>query len=231
MHWHARQRWLAAASAAAIVTMVAFCVFLSVAAALYPGGNAFVDDDRGFDLWRNFWTDLMRPVALGGQPNVVGSRLAIAGALAFAASLLLFWWAAPDAFRARTWLRRCVRVLAVLTAATLVGVPPGLLGVPHEPAIFLAAIFGGGASCATLVGFAGAPDLPRVIVALGAAALASTLIGLGLFARDVMAGEPLSIATPVMQKVATVFIVAWVLSGCAHQLRTSRARLCEARSR
>lgn len=229
MQWHARQRWIAATSAAAIVILVVGCGCLAVAAALYPGGNAFDDGARGFDPWKNFWSDLMRPVAWGGEPNILGARFAIAGALAFAAGLLLFWWSAPEAFRARTWLRRSVRFFAILATASLIGTPPGLVGVPHEPAIFLTIILGAGASGGTLLGLARAPNVPRCVVALGVAAFASTLLGFGLFARDVMAGQPLTIATPVTQKVATLFIVAWVVTGAGHQLRQSRARLRETR--
>jgi hypothetical protein len=223
VRWHARQGWIATTSAASIVVLVAGCICLGISAALYPGGHAFDESARGFAFWRNYWSDLMHPVALGGEPNPLGSQLAQAAALAFAAGLLLFWWAAPEAFHDRTRLRRSVRLFATLSAASLVGVPPGLLDVPHYLAIFLAILMGAAASTATLVGFARAPAVPRWIVALGAAAIASTVVGFGFYARDVLAGGPPSEPTPAAQKVATFFLVAWVLSGAGHQLHQSLA--------
>jgi hypothetical protein len=203
----------------AIAAVIAGCVSLGMAATMYPGGTYFDRSALGFDPLRNYWSDLMRPVALGGEPNPVGARLATGATLAFAAGLLVFWWAAAEAFRDQVRLRNGLRILAALSAVSLIGVPPGLLGVRHGVAIFASVALGAAAATTTLVGQSRAPDVPRWIVALGGAAVVLSVVGFGSFVRDAAAGGTRSIATPALQKMATLFLVAWVLGGAGHQLR------------
>ncbi|HEX5050303.1 MAG TPA: hypothetical protein VFZ65_00895, partial [Planctomycetota bacterium] len=107
--------------ARAVWVLTATSVLLLFASMLsYSGGSAVRPDEPGFDLWHNYFCDLIRPIGHGGRSNTVGMHLGQAGMLAAASAFLPLWLVLPRLFPAARAARVC-RWAGVLAAITLPG--------------------------------------------------------------------------------------------------------------
>ena len=184
---------------------IALFLLLEVPAmALYPGGTWWEPGLRGHRFWQNFLCDLEWRVALNGQPNPVGSMLAQGAMLVLVAGFVPFWSLASRRGRA-------ARGLGLASVAGMIAValmPSERFGALHGAAVMAAGLTGlGAAGLATL----GQLRTGRKgLAALGTATLVVSLVDLALYARAALYGGPGSLLVPALQKVALLFLLAWM---------------------
>src|ERR1019366_7112935 len=82
-------------SVAILCGVAAFAALETAAMALYPGGTWWNPAARGHRFWQNYLCDLEWRVALNGQTNHWGSRLAQAAMLVLVLTLAPFWLPPP----------------------------------------------------------------------------------------------------------------------------------------
>jgi hypothetical protein len=194
-------------------TLSAFVGAGVVSAAYYPGGSWLDRRAAGHDLVRNFLCDLLAPVAINGQPNLVGSVAMMAGMGVFALGLALYWWSMPRLFSSVA-LTRAVRGCGVVSTLGLLAVP---LTPPTESyQLHAAAVFSGGipafaAWILSLVAFSQRAETRR-LAWLGLIALLLVGLGFGLYTREYFFRGGPSVMLPLSHRVATVAFLAWVIA-------------------
>ena len=206
-------RSLVLASAATRVALAVFVVGMTAAVVTYPGGSWSDPGSIGFSLVRNFWCDLLRGAAINGGDNALSRRSASIAFCALALGLWPFWWAAaaplPPGRRARlTWLgtssAACLATMAVL--------PTDRYSVAHGMVALSGAALGMWATATSvaerLPGEAphGFRRVSGVLTLLAAAANAA------LYVYVAYLHGPENIAQPVVQKLATLLLITWMLS-------------------
>jgi hypothetical protein len=209
---------------AAIFASVAGFIALEVPAmCLYPGGTWFDTSARGHRFWQNFLCDLEWRVALNGQPNPVGSRLAQAAVLVLTLGLAPFWIAVAGLFHDRPHLAATVRILGLLATAGTVAValmPSDRFGTLHGAAVLTSGVPGLTAAALAVAGLLLAGPRPRVEGWLGASMLAFALVNFVLYASHYLGGVEGTPLVPAMQKMALILLIAWMV---AVAIRTDRA--------
>src|SRR5579864_57039 len=127
---------------AILLSIAFFLPLLGGAMHLYPGGTSWDPSVVGHDFWHNYLCDLLRPTALDGVPNPVGSALAQTATLLLAAGLLPFFWLVGRQFPRLPRLGRAVAVLGTASVAAVPGVvfvSGDRFGVLHGVAVIVAA--------------------------------------------------------------------------------------------
>jgi hypothetical protein len=195
-----------------------FSVLFYGAARAYPGGSYFDRAAVGNDFWRNTMCDVARGVALDGQPNPLGSLLARLAMIILALGLGVFFTLLPRLFPDRARLGGAVRTLgwsAVPGAIAVVLLPTDRFSAVHGLAIVAAGIPGIGATLLAVFGLLRGRGAPRFVAALGLLATLSAAAGFGLYVRELVFGGPAQVAVAVLERVATVLLVAWMLAVAA----------------
>lgn len=195
-------------------------VGLYVGAALaYPGGTWEDPTTVGHSLLYNYYCDLMRPQALNGQPNPVGSMLAEWGQLVFAVALGPFFLVAPRVFEERVKLARAVRVLGVIASLAGVGVvlmPSWRFGqTVHGIMLLICAVPAITALVCVMIGTWRVPALRG----LAAALVVTMLLTIGVFVRQMAIGTETTFGLAPLQRVDFALALAWMTSTA---LRTAR---------
>ncbi len=198
-----------------------FVLAMALAMALYPGGSWTERESVGFSLWRNFWCDLVRSQAINGADN--GASRA-SSSLAFAALALSLW----GYWRVATWRfaqPRRFRLLALGRTATLGLLATALLPSDAYPIVHgVVALTSGtlGMSCTALclAPFSGGEPRWSVRRCLGMAALLLAAGNAVLYVYVAYGGGPETAAQPSVQKLATLALLAWMVSTL---LRASKA--------
>jgi hypothetical protein len=206
-------RGLVVASAATLMALAVFVVSMTAAALTYPGGSWSDPGSSGFSLVRNFWCDLLRGTAINGADNALARRSASIAFSALALGLWPFWWVAaaplPPGRRARlVWLgtssAACLATMAVL--------PTDRYSVAHGVVALSGAALGmwaAATSVAERLPGEAALALRRVSGALTLVAAAANAI---LYVHVAYLRGPENIAQPLVQKLATLCLVTWMLS-------------------
>ncbi len=193
---------------------LAICVVAMVAAvSVYPGGSWTELDASGFSLARNFWCDLLRSKAINGAENGTGKWLASVAFGALGIALWPYWWVAASVLTGPR--RTAVALMGTLSAASLAAL--ALLPSDRQPIWHgVVALSGGllGIGAALLCVSAWLPSEPRFGMrrVSGGAALLLGLLNAALYVHVAYAGGQESMAQPVVQKLATLALVAWMLS-------------------
>jgi hypothetical protein len=222
-----------------LASVAGFLALASAAMAAYPGGSWLEQRAASHDFWRNFLCDVLGPVAINRQPNPLGSALMISAMLVMAVGLATAWWAIPWLFTpvagktqepppftpsgVEGALGRALRISGMTSMVGLIAVP--LTPPTVSYAWHAAAVFGGGAPALlawtlAVIGLWRAPKTKRLGV-LGAVALASVAVALGLYALALGDTAHPNLLLPVSHRVATALFVAWLLA-VALALRGSR---------
>ena len=204
-----------------LLALLTFVVAMSLAAAVYPGGSWTARESEGFSLVRNFWCDLLRSRAINGSDNASGKVLASLAFAALGAGLWPYWWLAaavlPGARRA-TVVRMGMLSAASLAAMALL--PSDDYPLPHG----LVALAGGllGVASAAVCVATSLPGEPRASLRRlsGACALGFACLNAALYVHVAFGPGEETIAQPVVQKLATAALLAWMLS----TVREARAR-------
>lgn len=104
--------------------VVSFYVLYALAALLYPGGSYVDRREPGFSLVRNYFCDLLEPVAKNGEPNP-GRGLGLVAAALIVPTLVLFWHYVVALYPAERFLRVTTRIAGFGSAlATLLILTP-----------------------------------------------------------------------------------------------------------
>lgn|GEM_PF-275195 len=218
--------WMASALLACVSAAV---VLLGAAMAAYPGGTWLDPRAPGHDFWLNFFCDLTQPVALNGAPNRLGAALGLSGMLALVVALGPFWWLVSRlSFSAR--LGAAARAAGLISTVGLVAValtPSLSFGLLHAAAVLTASVPG---LCAAALAVAGLRDAPALRW-IGGGSLLVAVADAALYARQVLEPGPTPAALPVLQKVAALGLLAWMVGvgGMALVRRPSRGPRCPRR--
>ncbi len=200
------------AARASVMLMAVFVLAMGRAIAAYPGGSWADAGAEGFTFWVNYWCDLLRSVGMDGRPNAAAAFLARLAFFALAASLVGFWVAVGPLF-ASTRSARVVLVvgsLASLTTVSMALAPYDSYRVLHSVLSLLAGGLGFAAAAPVIV--TTARSFPRAW-ACRAAGVAFVLTGGAngvVYAMLVVQGGGDSVALPVIQKLATLGLLAWM---------------------
>jgi hypothetical protein len=195
-------------------SVVGFVALLLPAMRDYPGGTVWDRTTRGSDFWFNYLSDLQRSVALNGEPNVEGARLAQAAMLVLAAGLASTWWLAARLLRERPRLGRAVRasgVASVLGAIAAALLPSDRFAVGHELSVVAGGASGLIATGLAVVGFAARWRSERLLLtALGSATLLVSGVDFLLYVEHLgRAGPPLALG-PLLERVANILLLLWM---------------------
>ncbi len=207
---------------------LAFVVCAAVAIALYPGGTWYEPSSVGHSFAYNFLCDLMQLRALNGMDNVAGSIVAQVGMVFMIAAIAAFFvqvarYGSPDG-RAQQLTRRAGVLSCVLGCA----VPIVRADWFHEAHLVvvvsavLPALVAITAALIVCLRTAGVPWWLRglAILTLATAAADFALYGLGYaVVWGLVPSFPLrllNLSLPVIQRVATLAMLAWVLATSVH---------------
>lgn len=203
--------------------LVATSVLLGVAMWLYPGGT-WMDPERvGHAFWGNFWCDLLRAEALSGAPNPIASELTRLAMIVAALTLGVHWIlvARQSAVSAsRRWGLGLGWASSVgITCVALL--PSDRFPTGHPVAVLVMGPCFAGAVVLGALGFwrrdrqlrrAGQRHQAFGLGALLAAlALAFGLVNLVQYAAQALLRAEPAHSLPLVQKVATLCLVAWVV--------------------
>jgi len=206
------------ASVAIFAGVAGFWALELPAMAFYPGGTWWDARARGHRFWQNFLCDLEWRVALDGEPNPTGSRLATAAMLVLVLSFVPLWLVLPALFPKYRRVGRAVVALglasALLTVATVL-MPSERFGPLHGVMVIAASLPGLGAAGLSLGALALDEPRPRVAAGLGAAFWASALADLALYVHHLAAHVEGTALVVVIEKVALFLLVAWMLTVAA----------------
>jgi len=196
-----------------LLGLAAFTGFLALAAVRYPGGSWADPHARRFELLRNYWCDLFRVEAVNGLPNATSLLLARTAFFAMAAILPPFWWLASrklDGRRARLAVIGCGLANAVGVAVVASLAYRGY-GVAHVAITSAAGALG--LAAAAIVLRADLPPLSPLNAtrAWGLALVVSVAANLAVYLPLALGGGD-SVAMPVVQKLATVCVLGWMLT-------------------
>jgi hypothetical protein len=226
-----RRRPLAEWGIAAAVVL--FVVLELAAMSLYPGGTWWDPHTRGVRFWENYLCDLEWRVALDGVPNPVGSRVALAAMVVLVLGLLPLWWTIPRVAGETGALGRAVRTVGSVSVGGALGValmPSDRFGPLHGAVVVVACLFGLTAVVLSVTILLRGEPPPRVAGALGAAMLGACSVDFALYVRTLLTGGPGPPVIPVVQKVALLLLLAWMLAVAARS-RYSAAAWGKRRSR
>jgi hypothetical protein len=204
---------LAAAVWASCGALVVFVVAMAAAAAAYPGGSWTEPEATGFSIARNFWCDLLRTRAINGEDNLLGKRLASLAFAALGLGLWPYWWVAGAVFEGRR--RKLVVGLGAASAAALAAMtllPSDRFPIGHGLVALCGALFGMSAAGVSVAGRS--PNEPRLGVrrTLGAFTLACAACNALLYVHVVYLGGAETPTQPIVQKLATLGLVCWMLA-------------------
>ena len=203
--------WAARIAAALVLATVA-C--LAAAAVAYPGGSWADARATHFALAENYWCDLMRVRAVNGAANDTARAFARCAFLSLGAGLAAFWPAVVTLVRGQRTRHACrvAGVASSLGVMALAVVPFDRAPVLHAIVTLTAGGFGSVALAAAVVGSWRAGRLrgaPRVGATLMVAAVLANIV---VYVDCSFVRPGPSAALPVVQKLATLLLVAWLLA-------------------
>jgi hypothetical protein len=183
--------------------------------ALYPGGTWWNPAARGHRFWQNYLCDLEWRVALNGQTNHWGSRLAQAAMLVLVLTLAPFWLALPRLFRASSSRSgaavRWLGLVSVAATVCVVFMPSERFGALHGAMVVLACVPGLTAVAVAVAGLARSEPRPRAGAAIGGAMLGVALVDFALYVSHLVGHSEGTPLVPALEKIALILLLAWML--------------------
>ena len=215
--------------------LFAFVLLTALAAAAYPGGTFCEPAADSYRFWGNFFCDLTQPVTLRGVDNSLAQRFSEASFIAFSLALLPFFWLLGSVVQRRAEANhhasgatprpspgsRAVRALGAISALgtnVVAWLPSGTSPVLHQAAVFAATIPGLTASVLGLAALvsqalsANAGGTLRTSAVFGCAVLLFGVSDALGYAYAVAVPSQCYPWLPVLQKLAGLFLLAWMLS-------------------
>lgn len=199
-----------------LIALALFCAAMMAAMASYAGGSWLHPHAPSHSFWENFWCDLLREPAHNGLPNRRAVALASLGFVAIAAALGGFWLEVSRLLPA--WRARFVQTAGVISAAVtavVTLVPSDRFPSIHPPAVLTAGVLGFTCGClCSAYALTHARRMP-VFAISSLVLIAASGINLVVYVQVAYFTATDTIVLPVAQKVATLALVAWLISGLA----------------
>lgn len=227
-----RDRWLVFVCVAGLVF---FLVCIGVAIKLYPGGTWFDRRAEGHSFAKNFLCDLMQTRALNGVDAPVGSMLARIGSFVMFVALSSFYFQIANFESPVSRGGRIARNAGLLTCVLGCSVP--FVTSDQFRHAHVIAVVGTFIPClvAAIAAFVVCLRAPHVSRWLRAAALVTlgsgAVDGLGYaydylpaIGVDVAQPRMLPFALPLLQRVATLGLIVWMVAVCAHTWSVHRSQ-------
>jgi hypothetical protein len=197
-----------------LLCLALFCASMWAATWAYAGGSWRHPHATSHSFFENYWCDLLREPAHNGKGNALAVRLATLGFAALALALGPFWLELSLLFRDRR--RQFVRVAGVLSATATAGValvPSDRFPVLHGPAVLSAG--GLGFACGCICASWAVQNVRRAgaFAALSLLLMAFASVNLVLYVWIAYFHGGESVALPIVQKLATLSLVAWMVAG------------------
>ena len=204
-----------------------FLLCYAAAAALYPGGTWTDPSAPGHSFWQNYLCDLMQSRAHSGEPAPVGAALAKVGLVAVMPALVSFTAQIARLETPRTRAGRAsvgVAVLAALLGCLVPLVPSDSWRLGHLAVVVAAIIPGIVAAVVAARISLRARGVSRAVRLLALLTVAAAAIDAGLYVfmyaappldlvpRSALARDLIQAAIPMMQRLATVGMVLWMLA-------------------
>ena len=180
-----------------------FVLFFARAAYLYPGGTFCHAESHGFDPVANYFCDLTHPLSLGGADNSLSVRAMRAAMFALGVAVVGFFQLDP---------RRLTRVLGTLAGIAVPFValfPSSVNAHRHAIVVFVAAVPGLVAAALAAHHARSAGTALRMLAAI---AVSLALLTTALYVKILIWPDACDLALPLTQKVAAVFLVAWMVA-------------------
>lgn len=206
-----------------LVSVAIFIALIAISMLTYPGGTWLESHSHGHDFLRNFLCDLLGPTGLNGEANPVGAIATRIAMIVLVLGLWLAWWAIPTFFSNRPSLAMAIRILGTVSIAGLMALPFTPPSDAYELHAGLALAGGGpglAAGILSIVGFRSARRTHR-LAGLSALALVFVLLGVTLYAHQVLVGGAPTLLLPVSHRIATALLLAW-MAAVALQIKTER---------
>jgi hypothetical protein len=177
-----------------------FVVFISVAFYFYPGGNHFDPLVQGHSFWLNFWCDIMTVNAVNNAPNtarpwaILGALFLIGalGTMGASASLLM------------NISKRYYRLMLILGGVSILGG----IAMEYNHDLFLNITAISGLLACSIFLYHSLKSGHITFIFLGCLTYLTTILNLILWLND----HPTSFL-PIIQKLSTVFLLMWLISG------------------
>jgi len=198
---------LAAAATTAAVLFV-------LAARAYPGGTHFDRLRAGHDFWRNTLCDVARSTALGGARNEVGAAFARTAMTIMALGIGGLFWLLPERFPSSARLGVAVRALGCLSvpgALAVVFLPTDRFSALHGIAIVIAGLPALAAALIAAIGLLRERVRARFVTMVGILALGVAAADFGLYVHELVFGGPPRVAVSVLERIATLLVVLWMI--------------------
>jgi hypothetical protein len=203
---------------ATVISVAGFLALLLPAMLLYPGGTVWDRTAPGSDFWFNYLSDLQRSVALNGEPNAEGSRLAQAAMLVLAAGLAASWWLAArfSSDRPRLGLALRVSALAGVLGAFAAGLlPSDRFAEGHELAVLVGGASGLLATACAVIGIADRRSW--LLTAIGSATVLVSGVDFALYVQHL--GRPGAPLGALLERVSTILLLVWLCAVARHRPR------------
>jgi hypothetical protein len=205
---------------AVVATCAALGVFvaaMAVAIASYPGGSWTQPNASGFSLARNFWCDLLRAQAINGADNAVARRWATVAFGALGVALWPYWWLAASLLSGRAG--PLVARLGVTSAACLAAMavfPSDSHRIVHGIVALAGALLGMLAAALSVSARERAEPRFSLRRISGTSALLFAACNALLYIHEAYLGGTETVAQPIVQKLATLMLLAWMFSTVQH---------------
>jgi hypothetical protein len=198
-----------------LATVSGFLALMGASMARYPGGTWFDRGTVGHACFGNFLCDLVAEQAINGQPNPAGSQLAWLAFLTLTAGILPVWWLLPELARDCPRLGRRVRGLGMVGTLVLAAVPQitsERCGHCHTVMVTAASLSNFGALAVALMMLKRSAWAPRWMTRWTSVLLLASLVAFGCYAPFAWRGELGPPLVPLLQKVATLVLLGWMLA-------------------
>jgi hypothetical protein len=195
-------------------TVGSFVGLIGMAMLLYRGGTWWDVQRQGHSFWENFLCDLLHRQTLGGQPNVVGSRLALTGMLVLVVGIVAAFSLVPELIPSRRPLGRSIAWFGSIGSLGLALAP--LLPSDSHPLLHsIAVVVGGLPAIIGLLALVGAlllePLATRELRGVSLLLLVLVVIAMALYAWTALLHGPSLRYLPGIERLANLTLLVWLL--------------------
>lgn len=171
----------------------------AIAISKYPGGSDAFPDSTAFDMFHNYWCDIMSIESKNCQPNPA-RPFALVAHLIIAGILVCFSFVFPPLFNEKKKIHRFIQVCGVLMGISYAFVLTNF----HNQALYLTALFGVGVFAGALLELLKKEHLP--VLGLFIVCLILNLICLYIYITSWNLYY-----LPFLQKIMMLVCTAWVV--------------------
>ncbi len=189
--------------------LVMFLIFISLAFSHFPGGNNFDPLAPGHTFWRNFWCDVMAETTLNNIPNTA-RPFAVMAALSLVVGLLIMGINSYRFIVISRWQYRLMVGLGILSIFTAPGV-----NYYHDTFLIITA--SAGLTAFLMFLYFSYESANKLFFTFGLFAFLTGLLNFILWLQ-----QQQTIFLPIIQKISTIFLFLWMLTGSIILLKNQR---------